>query len=43
MVTADDSSETLKKSFEAGADDFISKPIGSERLLQIINKHIFQE
>ena len=27
MVTADDSNETLKKSFDAGANDFVTKPI----------------
>jgi len=27
-------------SFEAGANDFISKPIGTEKLLKLINKHL---
>lgn len=32
MVTANDSDETLKKSFDAGANDFVTKPISSINL-----------
>ncbi|PLX15284.1 MAG: hypothetical protein C0597_09050, partial [Marinilabiliales bacterium] len=35
--------EDRNLSFEAGANDFISKPIGSERLLKIIDKHLNQQ
>lgn len=33
MVTANDDNETLTKSFEAGADDFISKPVNETILV----------
>lgn len=32
MVTSDTSSETLKKSFDAGADDYITKPVNIQKL-----------
>ncbi len=32
--------EDRNLSFEAGANDFISKPIGTEKLLRIIDKHL---
>jgi len=32
--------EDRNLSFEVGADDFISKPIGSDRLLKIMDKHL---
>ena len=32
--------EDRNLSFEAGANDFISKPIGTEKLLRIIHKHL---
>ena len=32
--------EDRNLSFKAGANDFISKPIGTEKLLRIIDKHL---